>query len=796
MISKEQKVNLIENMIHFSNIDNIENIGDYFPIDSIFCMDTESCSSGFNYEKVISNKYSLLDFTKPLDVKVEVKSNNKKETNSKPIKEVIHTYDYNHELLQPITIEKEKQSKKPRKEWNVDYDKRVHVYAWAISNEKSDKVIYGENIDDMLPTFYKIITKQITKQVKNEKTIGKVKCFVHNLGWDLEFLKYSLVRNGYKHYVQEFIQKGNQYKAVGKQPKNTFTIVEANNNVYSSTVYLNKEHTVKNKNGKSIKYPIIIDFIDSFKIMAKSLDTIAKEVISIDDMYKKMGAKYDYKRVRPIGYKLNDLELAYLYNDVYILKEFVRQFYTPLNTEQTTASAISFEKFLEITYKGVDNTENYNYFLNDFPNLTNYKTITDLVRESYKGGWTQCNRRYINIKQYLDNAVSIDINSSYPAVVKTKILPYGEPEYFEGFISKEECERYGYQLRLLKIEFDGFKNKQADNLIGEIQVGGNNVTEFGLRGTDYVHTNIVGGEIVGDTIINYTKLLGTKKPSKRCKYTWVIWDFELENILENMELYLIDKEYDEDEEEWYEVSKTLIKGYNVIETLMFKGKLGHFQEAVEYFTELKIKSKKEGNKSMTEFAKLVLNSFYGKMASNDERLGRPLAIFDDGSIDVDTALLKDKEIYNKFYYKANKKYYPAFASCVTAWARVNLRTTLYKIGYNNVIYWDTDSLYTRVNADYIKEKCGDILHPTELGKWDLEKTYTEFKCIGAKKYILKTTDGEILCKCAGLPSEVRDTIDFDNFYLGNTFYGKKVKTKMIGGYDLIEGEFKLSDTNF
>ena len=80
--------------------------------------------------------------------------------------------------------------------------------------------------------------------------------------------------------------------------------------------------------------------------------------------------------------------------------------------------------------------------------------------------------------------------------------------------------------------------------------------------------------------------------------------------------------------------------------------------------------------------------------------------------------------------------------------------------------------------------------------WDIEKTYTEFKAIGSKKYIVKTTDGKVICRCAGLPESVRENQTFEDFYIGATFKGKKVKTKLKGGYALIEGEYTLHDNIF
>ncbi len=208
------------------------------------------------------------------------------------------------------------------------------------------------------------------------------------------------------------------------------------------------------------------------------------------------------------------------------------------------------------------------------------------------------------------------------------------------------------------------------------------------------NTNIIDGEEKG------TNAKGINK-----RYGIYIWEFELENILEY----------------------TVFEDYEVLETLTFKSNVAHFGEVVDFYTELKISSKKENNNAMTNFAKLTLNSFYGKLASNPQRVERKVSLKNGLVINEMTDVV----------YESEQKFYPAFSSCVTAWARVNLRTQLYKLSvddkgnyHNNVIYFDTDSLYTTLPVEEVKKRMGDMLDPFYLGKWDIEKTYSEFKAIG------------------------------------------------------------------
>lgn len=651
----------------------------------------------------------------------------------------------------------------------------VRVYSWAISNTANDYVVYGTELYTFF-TFFEKLEKYLLRDVdfsklsesklKSLKALLKFDVYVHNLGWDIEFLKYYLLDHGYEYYNSKVKHLKKCYQAV--TPK-SFHIIENDNITYSANINLKGRRVYYKKKikGEPEKVKIYdnlfvnLNFLDSFKIMPNKLDNIGRKVLTLDDKFQKLGDDYDYEMVRPFGYKLSEKEMMYLYNDVYILKEFLNQFYLPIGTNQNTASSIAFDKFIQGKY-GHDKP--YKQFLEDYPDLYDYNKIYSIIKKSYKGGWTQVNRKYKGVHLKNINGTSIDINSSYPAVVRNKPLPYGMPKLHSGY---KKCSPS--ELNILVIEFDKFYNKDIDNLIGEIQVGSINKKVFGLNSTEYIHTNIVDGEVIG-----------TNGESEEHRYRLYIWEFELENILEN----------------------SVFENYKVIETLTFKSNIGHFADVVDHYTEMKIEGKKEGNNVKTNFAKLMLNSFYGKLASKPERVERKVKLGESGLVVNESTDIN---------YLAEKKYYPAFSSCVTAWARVNLRTQLYKIGYNNVIYFDTDSLYTTLPVDEVKNKLGvyaeydkegnivkilnedGILDPYILGMWDIEKSYKEFKSIGSKKYIVKLLDDKIVCKCAGVPEETRNTLDFDKFHIGYTIKGKKMKKKVKGGYVLLEGDFQLRE---
>lgn len=664
-------------------------------------------------------------------------------------------------------------------ELNEEDEERV--YAWGVGNTCNDKVVYGVELVDFIHCMGAIIEGNFKRKIGDKKfnykkhnPLSNVKMFCHNLAWDVEFIKYVLFNLGYTYHLDVIVKKGRKksLKNIGFEEKE-FQITENNNIVYGSKISTEKFIF---ENDKTEQKEIIPSFeiFDSMKIVPQKLEEIAKKTIKIDSKYFKK-EKYDYESIRPLDHQLTDFEKEYLYCDVYILKEFIKQFYIPLGTSCYTASSIAFEFFIAETFDG-----KYKNFEEHFPVIDNIK-INEINKLGYKGGWTQSNFQYNGDEVVCNKAVSIDINSSYPSTVRNKPLPFGEPLLFDG---DKKCyiDSLGrnFNMRQLVINFDGFKNKKEDDYIGNIQVGAINTKIFNRSGTEYIHTNIIDGKCIG----------GNKNiHNSEYLYELVLWEFELDNLLENMDFYIQERELNPFTNE-FSTKNELKKGFNVSYTVLYQSEIGLFARAVDKCMEEKILGKKTGNSCLEQIGKLKANSFYGKMASKCEKSQRFLSLDKKGIASYETTDIN---------YDSARKYYVPFASVVTAWSRCNLRTNLYKVGYSNVLYFDTDSLYTKITAEEIKEK-GVELDKYKLGAWDIEKEYSLFKAIASKKYILKgksygsDDEEKIICKCAGLPSEVRVLQSFKSFHLGATFEGKKQKKKKKGGYRLVTGSYTLNNS--
>ena len=361
------------------------------------------------------------------------------------------------------------------------------------------------------------------------------------------------------------------------------------------------------------------------------------------------------------------------------------------------------------------------------------------IRRSYKGGFTYLSPKY---KEKTTGAgLTLDVNSMYPAKMVQEYLPYGLPEPFEG---KYEFDRlYPLYTQRLSCTFDIKPNK-----IPSIQL--KNSPSF--MPNEYIESS-------KDEIVTLT--------------------------LTSPDLELFFQQYDVNVIKWHGGWK-------------FKKARGIFTEYINYWTEQKIKAKKEGNRPQYLLSKLMLNNLYGKMATNP--IGRQKA-----------PVLKDGELHYAMLPEEQRKpiYIPA-ATFITSYARKYIIETSQFIrdwsmknkGFDAYVYSDTDSCHVLLDKEDLEELKKYIrIDPYELGAWDCEKVWEAGRFLRQKCYI-EQTDGKIEATVAGMPKKLSHLITFDNFNIGFTTEeftdeaigskGRKLKyVHTDGGVVLMPTEFSI-----
>lgn len=180
------------------------------------------------------------------------------------------------------------------------------------------------------------------------------------------------------------------------------------------------------------------------------------------------------------------------------------------------------------------------------------------VRQAYKGAWTYLKGDWAN-KTIKQPGIVLDINSLYPWVMATQMLPFGEGIFFKGQYQKDKL--YNVYIQMITCEFE-----LKEDYLPTIQLKNN----LSFIPTQYLIDS--GGEEV----------------------TMCLTCVDLEIFLEHYNVYNI----------------VYHSGWK------FKSSNKMFIDYINYWMDKKITAEKEGNKAMRTVAKLYLNNLYGKLAKS------------------------------------------------------------------------------------------------------------------------------------------------------------------------------------
>lgn len=334
------------------------------------------------------------------------------------------------------------------------------------------------------------------------------------------------------------------------------------------------------------------------------------------------------------------------------------------------------------------------------------------IRRAYKGGFVWLKPEHRNQRGL--QGLTLDVNSLYPWTMYTCLLPYGYPMAFEGEPMPDE----NYPLFIVRIRCE-FEVKPEH--IPTIQLKNNRA----FVETEYLESS--NGEIVEMTLTNV----------------------DLQLFLDHYNVYNL--EY--------------VRGWK------FKGMTGIFKPYIDYW--MHIKETTTGG--LRQLAKLMLNSLYGKFATNPN--GRKKIPYLDKETGIVKFKLSDPE--------EREPVYTAMGAFITAYAREKTIRSAQSV-YNRFIYADTDSLHL-IGHD---EPPNLEIHPTKLGAWKNEGLFTDSKYIRAKTY-METINGVDKVTCAGMPENVKQLVTYDNFCSGSTFNGKLMPRRYNGGIVLEPTTFTI-----
>ena len=451
----------------------------------------------------------------------------------------------------------------------------------------------------------------------------------------------------------------------------------------------------------------------SYRLSGYSLEVLANNLKSHN--IKKMVGDLDYNLIRNSKTPISKEELKYCENDVLIVTSYIDEQINEFgNIEKIPLTQTG--KVRRYVRKQCFQNKEYQYFIKE---LTIEKPEYMLLKNAFMGGFTHCNAMYTN--KICQNVTSYDFTSSYPTVLISEKYPMSKGK--EVYITTE--------IELL-------------NLIKNYCVL-----------VDLQFTNIKTS-FMYEQIISYSKCRNVKNPLinngrivQADTLTISCTDVDFLNIKDfykwdSMKIglcYIYKKDY---------LPKEFIK--TILHLYKSKTELkGVDGKEVEYL-----------------HSKELLNSLYGMCVTS---IVHDTVNFNGAEWTTENGNLEEElKNYNK---DKNRFLFYHWGVWCTAYARNNLYTGI-KECKDDYIYSDTDSIkifnadkhkmyfqkynewivqklekclkYHNIPLDYISPKT--IKGETKtLGIWDFDGFYTDFKTLGAKRYIYRKDDKISITVC-------------------------------------------------
>lgn len=583
-------------------------------------------------------------------------------------------------------------------------EKDCRVWCFGLCNiSKPSEFTYGYSIDELMEWIQGNFVTSL---------------YFHNLKFDGEFIIDWLFRNGYKHITDK-----------SKRADKTFeTLISDKGLFYQIVIYFE----YRDDKDKKFTHKKKIKILDSLKMLPMSVSRIAK-TFGLEESKLEL----DYKKYRPVGYKMNAEEIMYLKNDVTIMAKALKMVFDLGHTKMTQGSNALDD------YKARMTTWDFEKY---FP-VPSYKIDQD-IRQSYKGGWTYANEKFRN--KVVGEGIVLDVNSLYPYVMRHKKLPYGMPVYFKGKYKSDKL--YDLYVQMFSCQF-----KLKENKLPTIQVKHGGM----FKATEYLTSSM-------------NKKLGILDDVTLC-----LTHLDLDLFLEHYEVY--NMEY--------------IGGWK------FKGISGLFDEYIDEWTETKIKSKEEDNLGMFMYAKLMLNALYGKFALNpnvrskypyfDDEEDRVRFTFGEKEI-------RDALYIPLGSYVTSWARYITISSAQKMYHRFIYADTdsLHLLGSELPEELEIDSFklgawkleYEFKKAKYLRAKCYiDVLKE----KWQNQKEDSN----GDKIY---DDNGEPVMEemhitVAGMPERCYKHVTFENFKFGAVYTDKLTMKHVKGGIVLVDTTYEIKE---
>lgn len=527
-------------------------------------------------------------------------------------------------------------------------------------------------------------------------------CYYHNLKFDGAFwLSHFLIDLGYEQAYTKTGDSANDLEWIAPKDmkNNTFSYSISNMGQWYRIMVKVKDH--------------YIEFRDSLKLLPFSVKRIGQ---SFGTKHKKLDM--EYKGFRYAGCVITDNEKQYISNDILVVKEALEIMFTEGHNRLTIGSCCLAEYKKSVGGKTYDRLFPNVYEIPINKNKYGFDNAGEYIKQAYRGGW--CYLVKGKERRVFHNGTTADVNSLYPSMMSSEsnnFYPVGEPTFWKGnYIPDKALSPTSYYFIRIRTRF-----YLRDGYLPFIQL--KNTLLY--KPTEMLETSDVFNRKDGKYYDRYIGIDGVVHPAI-VTMTMTMTDFQL--LKEHYELV----------------------DFEIIDGCYFNSAIGIFDQYIEKYKEIKLKSKG----AMRELAKLFLNNLYGKMASSKNSSFKVAYVKEDKSLGFYTVVANDKE----------PGYIPVGAA-ITSYAR-NFTIRAAQKNYHGVnergfIYADTDSIHCDLSPDEI---VGIIEHPKDFCCWKLESCWDIGMFTRQKTYIEHIVAEDKIpienpyynVKCAGMPDKCKD----------------------------------------
>ena len=524
------------------------------------------------------------------------------------------------------------------------------------------------------------------------------------------------------------------------------------------------------RNPLKITLQDVVEIRECIGLFGHSLSDIAKKYCK-----HQKSKDLDYNKIRHLSTPIFRKEYKYMKLDVQILDEL---------------SYVAFEKFTEKGYKmpltitsvlrqrckmSIKNIK-WVYAENEKIMPKTVEEYTIFRKYMYNGGLSGSNNFYVG--KLLKNVVCADITSDYPSQMVHEMFPAGE--LVESTPTENNIARYIDKFRIYLMILPKIKAKTTHSTLSVHKIM-NRYSDVQIENNADLATKACKNLIVSNGKIVYGENIFVCMNDIDIKALQLMYE-----LCENPVILRF----------WYFTKKAKIPKY------LFDNMMLDYRSKNEL--------KKQGKSETTEYkeCKANVNSYYGMTVT---RLYDMMCIYSPEQYDI------IENPAEKTYQQLREKVWlnPFIGYWVTSYARLLLITYIAKYP-ELIVQYDTDSLYYIRDYEVVDEKRviafendlkayntkimqinngifkGDENY-LDLGTWDIEKPCKQFKCLGAKRYIIEKDNGKLKPVVAGMVKEsfieyvkennINPFDMFDNNMILNSVVSKKLGSQY---HDLTE----------